>query len=331
MSTPIAEKDWYYNHVNAFAENTLLKLQTPAVRDLSWSCFSEPLLLSAQLDDAGVIENCNFVLSESRCEWLQALDADPRPLHTHLSSRKTQRLGLYFESLWHFFLGEDVDVDLMAHNLPVREGALTLGEFDCIYFCHRRQQYVHLELALKFYLSKPGAQESRWHDWLGPASKDRLDLKINRMLNHQVRLADTPAGAESLLSLGIGEPLRELEIKGRLFRHHHGSTPQPPAYNTALPLQEWCYASDLEHWLEERELKYFSLDRQQWLAPVSHSQDHLAGAAALESSGKTALATQFKEQLALNKRPLQIAGLDGRGIERCRLFLVDDDWPGNNA
>ena len=107
--------------------------KTREVRDLAWACFSPALFHSEELSDEGQnIANCGLSLTELRQNWLRALDLRPAPLHEHLSKLHSSRLGLYFESLWHFFLQSDSEVDLIAHNLPIRDEGRTVGEFDCL-------------------------------------------------------------------------------------------------------------------------------------------------------------------------------------------------------
>ncbi|MEP5567712.1 MAG: DUF1853 family protein [Halioglobus sp.] len=313
------KKDWYYNHVNASAENSLLCLNTPAVRDLAWSCFSAPLLLSSQLGEHTVVQNAGFALTEKRMSWLESLDLDPKPLANHLAKSSTRRLGLYFETLWHFFLEQDSEIDLLAHNLAVRDSKRTLGEFDCIYFCHRRQRNVHLELAVKFYLSAPAATGSEQHNWLGPNSKDRLDLKLQRMMSHQIRLAHTPEGSAALAELGVSDPLLEIEIKGRLFNQWRAPAPPPPGYNLALNMPNWRRLNELSKLDEGNNARYLPLERSQWLSPVAGCSDATLSKAELIRHGLVTLGN--------DPRPIQIALVDINGNEQERFFLVSDDWP----
>lgn len=322
MIAPIREKGWYYNHVNASAENSFLYLHSREVRDLAWSCFAAPLLVSSQLSSSDSLHNATFALNSERMDWLRSLDREPQPLLDHLAKTSTTRLGLYFERLWHFFLIHDPEVTLIAHNLPVRSASRTLGEFDCIYFCHQRQRSVHLELAVKFYLSAPQARSSDQRLWLGPASVDRLDLKLQRMLSHQIRLADTPEGSATLAKLGVSEPLHEIEVKGRLFTYWQQSAPPPPAYNQALTLSHWCRVSELANLEEEAATLFLPLERSQWLSPV-HDPDTTA-------TNSSQLARQIAAALATDSRPLQVAVIDCEKRERRRFFVVADHWPINN-
>ena len=130
--------------------------RTREVRDLAWACFSPPLMLTAQLgiDSAGLV-NCHLGMTTERAAWLAELDRDPSALLGFLADNTSGRLGIYFERLWQFFLQQDPQVELLAHNLPIHDSGRTLGEFDCLYHCHQRQCDVHLELAVKYYLGYP--------------------------------------------------------------------------------------------------------------------------------------------------------------------------------
>lgn len=307
----------YYNHVNALSENLCLLLHTPAVRDLAWACFTPPLLHSAELACRERLANADLPLTPARCDWLQSLDRQPKALLQHLQKLHNQRLGLYFEALWQFFLQQDPEVELLAHNLPVRDGGRTVGEFDCLYFCHRRQRPIHLELAVKFYLRDDSTNSPAAMRWLGPNARDRLDLKLNRLLEHQVLLSRHPLGQEVLAGIGIEDPLLELEMKGRLYQPLASNGPPPPAYNTRQPLQQWSRAG--EHWdtsLASDET-FLPLRRDQWLAPALAEESPTQDAGALRA-------------MLADKAPgraLQVAVLDTQGCERRRLFLVADAWP----
>lgn len=295
--------------------------QHACVRDLAWACFSPPLMLSARLGGSGAaVANTGFALTPARRDWLARLDADPAPLLEYLARSRSRRLGLYFERLWHFFLAADPAVELLAHNLPVREDGRTLGEFDVLYYCRERRRHCHLELAVKFYLgygSPTGAGSSQWRDWLGPNSHDRLDLKLERLLEHQARLADHPSAKAVLTQRGIFEPLREVEVKGYLFRQPQAPMPAPRAFNPALPLYPWWRREELPGALETG-LYYRVLPRLEWLAPVRDK----SGAQPLPTLLR-ALDEHFRE----HRQPRLVAALNASGEELWRCFVTDTHWP----
>lgn len=297
--------------MNRTSATDLQALHHPAVRDLAWACFRPGML---DLPCSMSIPE----LDERRWSWLQALDHSPEPLLTCLAGQRSSRLGLYFERLWQFFLEQDPAYDLLAHNVPVRVGGRTLGEFDLLYFCHRRQRAVHLELAMKFYLGDDRHRHtaSANDSWLGPNSRDRLDLKLERLLQHQVSLGRSDAGREALAELGVQAPLEEVHIAGRLYRHITSSMPAPPGYRDSQALQRWCRAAESGPFLERSTgLTWRALDRGQWLAPVRQAELAMS----LPQPGETL------------PRPLQLAGFTKEGLEAQRLFIVPDHWPESPA
>jgi hypothetical protein len=297
--------------------------QNREVRDLAWACFSPPLLLSQSLQDG--IGNARFPLTTQRRAWLERLDRDPRPLQEHLSQLRSQRLGLYFESLWQFFLSSDPEVKLIAHNLPVYGDDRTLGEFDCIYYCRRRHRPIHLELAVKFYLGAPhidpSEETSDWRNWLGPNTRDRLDLKLSRLLEHQIRLSELPEAKAQLQRLGIDQPIREIEVKGYLFQPSGTVYPPPMAFNPEQKINTWLSIARLSSTLEKASNPGFMvLPRSHWLSP--------AKADGLQAAWKAdRLVDELSAHFRDTERPLLVAGLDAQGNENERFFVTGAHWP----
>jgi hypothetical protein len=301
------------------------------VRDLAWACFSPPLMIVNELaDDGDNVANCGLALTPAREERLRALDEDPRPLQRHLGDTLPSRLGLYFEKLWQFFLADDPAVDLLAHNLPVRDGGQTLGEFDCLYYCHHRRRTFHLELAVKYYLHWPGARvspEAAWSDWIGPNAADRLDLKLRRLLDHQCRLSQRPEGQQTLRDNGIDSPVAEAEIKGWLFSSADQNPLPPHGYNPQRPMGTWIRHSQLAAYLEQATGSQWQLlPRLEWLAPANPSTPALQG---------EALADALDRHFAHHQQPVQLAqllrGRSGTLTEVSRTFVVSERWPGSTA
>lgn len=308
--------------------------QTQQVRDLAWACFCPPLILAGDLRADGSLVDANFTLTPQRRLWLETLDRAPQPLLEHLSHRRSHRLGIYFESLWQFFLDQDPAFELLAHNLPIHNDGRTLGEFDCLYFCRERQQVVHLELAVKFFLGFAGfvggddntmsgnEPTSHAEQWLGPDAKDRLDLKLAHLLQRQTRLSDTPAAKAALATMDIAVGITEAAFRGYLFTPGNNPLPPPPGFNVQHPLSQWFTRKAIvENVLPEHQANAFTLlPKMQWLGPAQIDDANQI----LSTEQITAL---IERHFSADSYPLMIAALDAFGCEQHRFFVTHDGWP----
>lgn len=280
---------------------------SPLVRALAWSCFSPPLIRHYP-SVIGSLQPPHFELTAARQQWLQQLDADHSPLASYLAENcRSTRLGLVYESLWHFFLREDPQITLTANNIPVRKpDGKTLGEFDIIYFCHQRREHIHLELALKFFLALPQPQSQHSLScWLGPNSADRLDVKLQRISEHQIPLSSTPHGKQVLTKLGVDQVSPQLQVGGMLFYGEH----TPPAsewLNETHPRGRWLTVSDFcerENWADWRHIQ-----KPNWLGADFDSSEQIDDA--------LLAAAQTRPLLCINTHQ-----------QRC--FIVPNQWPEN--
>lgn len=306
--------------------NTIYPYQTQEVRDLAWACFFPTLLRAQQLaDDGQNVADCELTLTPARLSWLEQLDRNAGALLDYLADMRSHRLGIYFERLWHFFLEQDPDVDLVAHNLAIREQGQTIGEFDCIYYCHQRQRHVHLELAVKYFLShrQTTALESRshWQEWLGPNTRDRLDLKIEHLMQRQIQLGDNPVASEHLYDLNIRDLAKEVVIKGYLFQSHSDPLPAPHGFNEDCKLAQWLDISALEAYLQDLDCRAFLiLPRLKWLSTACANP-----ATTPLTSGQ--LLAELQVHFRDTERPQLVAALHDSGWERQRFFVTASGWP----
>lgn len=289
------------------------------VAALAHACGTEPLLSGTALQAAVPLAPGPQPADNA---WLEQLDADPEQLIAAMGEARHIRLGLYFETLWHFYLQHSEHTELLAHNVPVRSDTATLGEFDCLYYCKRRQRAVHLELAVKFYLCRQDdlTTGAELQDWLGPNSRDRLARKLERMLHHQIALGEYEAAQRVLFELGIHRPLREVFISGQLFYHWRATPTAPGTYNSRRTLQPWLHRRELGEYLVTVECDRFAvLAKHQWLlfdGPLYSYQ-------VLSKS-------QLAAELARDQRARLIAAIDTHGVQSLRFMVVADHWPADN-
>lgn len=189
-------------------EGGTLNEQSPHIRRLLW-LGSAPSLV--QGEDV-------FAPSDSLdAKWRQQVRAlaDDKALMAWLDDCATSRLGRYFEALYLVLCERVLAWRVLANNLPIRSGSRTLGELDILVENRQLNRVEHHEVAVKFYLGTATQEGVRW---VGPNRRDRLDLKISRMREHQMTLAQTPEAIHALAKQNLPAPaVSRLVMLGQLF------------------------------------------------------------------------------------------------------------------
>lgn len=299
-------------------------LQDAAVRDLAWVIASPGLLDASHLPYAGKVVDdawCKTQI-ELNAAWLKSLDASPHELHEFIAAHPTRRLGHYFETLLTFWLKHQPQVQIVATNLQVQHEQRTLGEYDFLFQGADAEVY-HWEAAVKFYLQQePVAKQ---HAFIGPGTRDRLDLKLNKVFQQQLMLGLTTAGQQALPA-GIGITKTQAFIKGYLFYHgsnkHNGESIEgvSPAHLTGWwvrhALEKIPMLDPKSHWL--------ILPRLAWLAPARVKES----TAVMDSS---TLQQNLQEHFNLHQDAILIFEVTqistGEYIEISRGFVVSETWP----
>lgn len=298
-------------------------LRDPIVRDLAWAIGSPGLVeasypdyLGRTVDDAW----CSAQLQASAA-WLNELDLSPSSLHSFIAARPTRRLGHYFEALIFFWLTHMPDTQIIATNLQVQDGQRTLGEYDFL-FRDASTAVCHWEAAVKFYLQVEPLAEQR--TFIGPGTRDRLDLKLERVFRHQLLLGDTPAGQQALPQ-GLQLDKAQAFIKGYLF--YHATTFRPVAISgvSAAHLSGWWARHAVEAVPQtSAENRWIILPRLRWLAPVRLAKD-------AEVMSHAMLNSKLDEHFRLRSEALLVVELARSAAnewqEKSRGFVVCSSWP----
>lgn len=298
----------------------IIRYRHSVVRDLAWALLSPPLLAPKD-DDVQWFgpDWCSQVFAAYRGR-LDRLDLNPAPLLEHLQARSDRRLGSRFEGLLHFWLADPANSQyrLLAHNLPIRQGKLTLGELDFVVRELASGTTQHWEVAVRFYLAtRPGGDH---RDCIGIDPSDRLDLKVGRLRQHQLPMSQTPAGRAALAGLGVGDSRAACLLKGRLF-YPAGQPREPWFPREACPLHGqgwWLPAADLPARFTDSGLLWSRLPREYRLAPLTPDvrldAEHTA--------------TELLEHLPgeFDNRPVAVVGRR-HGQEEERGFLTPSHWP----
>jgi len=279
----------------------LAALHTPAVRDLAW------LLTSASPWQDAVDIDPARLLGVQGWPQLLALDAAPQPLLDYLAAHPVRRLGFYAERLLAFWFGSAPHIELVAANLPVRDGGKTVGEFD--FLLRVDGVPLHLEAASKFYLQLDDGA------WVGASLRDALLLKAGKT-RQQLQLSRHPAAC---LPAGFAGCEVAARTSGWLF-----SPPQAAATTLAAPLNPhanrgWWISCDDDWPQQAAGSRWCQLPRLRWLAPALLDREDTLSLAELQQASRQFVSPQLVAEL-------QVRG-DGRWQEVARGFVTPSAWP----
>lgn len=312
-----------------------MTMQQRAVRDLAWALFKPALfqpLNELPPECLQPIWQDNGVLP-----WLQALDKQPSALLNHLKEQRATRLGVYFEQLLSFFFAEYPRFTLLAKNLQAHDAKRTIGEYDFIVWDNDDQQHYHIEVAVKFYIGLQALENNipkntpiyNWHLWVGPNKKDTLAIKMNHLMQHQLRLAETQAGKEALKSIHLRpEQLRsKLLLSTCLYHPEHTDSDipavTPPHYSQDSNQQSsytgtWVNKDQLQSQIHAKQ-QYIVLPRQLWMSALTRQDiiDFSLDVIASKDAENT-----IQEQMSTNDIPLHIAVMDHSSSFDIRRFFV---------
>lgn len=307
-------------------------MQNKHVSALAW-VVSSPSLINHIAEGPAVIGS----IKDSWIEhWLLSLDQNPTPLIQHLSKEKSHFLGPYFEALWAFYLSSNPRYKVISKNLQANSPTRTVGEFDFILFDNENKNYIHQEIAIKFYLGFPQKNQYSFADpdtlWIGPQSRDRLDLKMDKMVHSQAKLASTQSGKEALRSVGIDtdiDPIKsEILVKGTLF-YPWGMLMKPPSISHPNHLSgSWVKLKRLAEYLNSAPTDAWTLlTKPDWLGPGRI--DNRSCSNTLFTHKHEAFEA-IKTKVASENRPWMMSCLKKHNndyIETHRFFVVPNHWP----
>ncbi|WP_442934836.1 DUF1853 family protein [Nitrincola sp. A-D6] len=208
--------------------------------------------------------------------------------------------------MWHFYLKQHPDYDLLEHNLQIRSpDKRTLGELDLLIRHRYSHEVLHLELAVKFYLAVPQQpSEINLACYIGPGLKDRLLRKYQHTCNHQLPLSSSEVAQTQLAAKHLHVDQAQAVFRGRLFQPLAIAAEGQPAWLAQAQLGQL-----------NTHANFLCLQRRQWFAAISENHDSHAF-------------DQLTHQLASPlERPLQVAVIDPHTQQETRrLFVVPDHW-----
>lgn len=314
-------------------EPLFIPYKYPVVRDLVWVMISPSLLQAAPAGQTLVTDCWCRRIYTTHEQHLRDLDENPAPLLQVLSQNKSHRLGIYFESLLRYWLKNILHVPQLQHNVPVFEqhkvsGKRTLGEFDFLFRIAEKQPLQHWEAAVKFYLQKTDAEGKSY--WVGPGGRDRLDIKLDRLFQHQLKLSALPQAKECLKCAEAEFVQPAAFIKGYLFYplDEDGKFSLPSNHEKDLAPFVLSENHQQGWWLRWREVpvpvtatdaNWLVLPKSRWLSPMRCAKDETS------LMDEDSLASFCEAYFQRQDRPLLVAEMKCQGdawLEVSRGFVL---------
>lgn len=313
---------------NVRLEQLAPRLTHPLVRSLAWLIGSPGLLDPRDARFKGRLVGddwCSRALADAT-PWLLGLDGAPQELVNHVQARPTRRLGRLAEALIAFWLEHAPETELLACNLPVREGGRTLGEFDFILREQGANRATHWESAVKFYLQLPDAQAMS--GYVGPGDNDTLGAKVDKVFQRQLALRESSAGRKVLAAAQVEELDARAFLKGWLFYEGAPGNRSQGADAPGLSKTHWrgWWLRCVPGWEQALDdaCGYVILPRLQWLAWPWRTGD----AGVLDRSGLLAALGESMAEAADAVMVVQMHREPGAAqwIEQSRGFVAPAAW-----
>ena len=187
----------------------------------------------------------------------------------------------------------------------------TLGELDFVIFDHDRNRYIHLELAVKFYLACP-SPSGGWR-YPGPNASDNWQRKINHMCAHQLTLSQTPEARTVLRErFDIADITAQHLIYGCVFVPIICDDPPTPEFMAINKQQgRWLYTREwAAHFSDVKDVLF--IPKPLW--PVVVSQEN----------SKIFPRISVQDLMARAGKHCTMFALEGKSE---KMFLVPESWP----
>ena len=307
----------------------ITQFTAPAVRHLTWCLFS-PALASIN-----TVQTLNIQPSPDLINWLESLNKDPSHLLQYIQQNNHQLLGSYFECLWQYYFQYGPDVSLIRHHVQVSNHKQTLGELDIL--ARVKRQPFHAELAVKFYLQSPGSSGSNESDWVGPQSRDRLDIKLDKLMSKQFPFLYSDNTVKHLENQDILQDYQQvLALKGYLFHQLNQEYKLPSSCSQPIQMGSWMHANQIQELFDshsENPISWAFLPKHQWLGECLINNDGTLNT--INVMNKQEVESHILQHFYQNTNPkkkfaLMLVVLSQEGHlfrELKRYFIVHDNWP----
>lgn len=173
------------------------------------------------------------------------------------------RLGFWYQHLCLQHFQTHPDYNVIADEIQLNHNGRTIGAIDFIIEHLPTKTTEHWEVAIKFYLLFDGL-------WYGPNSQDRLDLKLEHMLTHQLTMSQHECFKNQYPE--FDNLIQKLLLQGRLYTNPFRQQVIPTEVlahkiDTSQINGYWCFYSE-RHLINE---SLYILKKGQWLTGKDES------------------------------------------------------------
>jgi len=239
----------------------------PLVRDLAW-LIGGPSLMAAGTPglDVPPTERMQQLIEEAQ-PWLTTLERQPADVERWMARHHSPRLGHHAEALMEFWLRQAPGIRFVAGRHIITDGVRTLGDLDLLFDDDVRGVRVHWEMAVKFYVQALPAPE--WSQWIGPDARDRLDLKVRRIIDQQLPLGRHPNANLPLTNNDTNLPVQsEAYLRGWLFTATGTEDAGPIGSAPGHGQGWWLRHGEGEVRSTSRASRFVVLPRLAWMPPA---------------------------------------------------------------
>ncbi|MDB2462589.1 DUF1853 family protein [Algibacter sp.] len=199
---------------------------------------------------------------------LQQFEISSETNRININLDENLRLGKYVERLVAFELEQQHNISILAENIQIQNGKITLGELDCLLL--KDEKPIHLEVIYKFYLYDARVGHSEIEHFIGPNRKDSLIEKLTKLKDKQLPLlySDVCKPYLDAFDLNTENISQQVYFKAQLFVPFNNQDFKLKMLNTNCIVGFYANQNDLQN-LEG--CKFYIPNKKDWLLqPHTH-------------------------------------------------------------
>lgn len=184
----------------------------------------------------------------------------PTVLDFHLPTNL--RLGHLAERIVSELIQSSTNYKIVYENFQIMEQQKTIGEIDFIIENVQEKQFIHLELAYKFYLFDPSISTEPIKNWIGPNRNDSLMEKLNKLKTKQFPLLYDSTTISSMNTIDITTVSQALCLLVSLYVPYQFKTKLAPTYEKAIKGYYLNFETFVS--LDNSEKNYYLPTKKEW-------------------------------------------------------------------